>query len=67
MIAHWKTHEAVYSETPATGRRQTIFHRSEEVLINRLSLIISLGLLPCLFLESQSLIKRVCSSKRRFC
>lgn len=51
--------QTVNSHAPATSRWQTIFQSLAEVLVDHLSLVIALSFLVRLFLESQSLVKRL--------
>lgn len=50
---------AVDTHAPTTSGRQTILERGTEVLINELSLVITLVLLASLLLEAQTLVKGI--------
>jgi len=43
-----------------SGGRQAVLHRSQKVLVNELSLIVTLGLLPCLLLKLFKVSSAVC-------
>ncbi|KAI6763412.1 hypothetical protein HG531_012800 [Fusarium graminearum] len=50
---------SVNTHTPATGRRQTVLERGTEVLIDKLSLVVTLVLLAGLLLETQALVEGI--------
>jgi hypothetical protein len=54
-----KHDHTIDTHTPTTSRGKTIFKGSTEVLINKLSLVVSLILLVCLLLESKTLVEGV--------